>query len=103
VHHTVSRAFISIPGISGQSPGLRNITSSRRRKIVGESDDDSDLRGTSNSNLVNTDDGEWNIHGIIGKEVVDSKLHHFVDRYPVFVPERQLGNAQHLVREFEAN
>ncbi|KAH0559471.1 hypothetical protein GP486_004017 [Trichoglossum hirsutum] len=47
-------------------------------------------------------DGEWGIHGIIGKEVIGGEIYFCVDWEPTMMPERELGQAQRLVQEFEA-
>jgi hypothetical protein len=46
--------------------------------------------------------GEWGIHGIIGKEVIDGVIHYCVDWQPTMLPLNQLLGAQHLIRDFEA-
>ena len=45
--------------------------------------------------------GEWGIHGIIGSEIIDGKLHYCVDWQPTMIPFDKLFGAQRLVREFE--
>ena len=72
------------------------------RRSVARSDDDYDPSNPAKSNIANTVDGEWRIHGIIGKEVIRGEIHYCVDWYPTFVPERELGKTRRLVREFEA-
>jgi hypothetical protein len=47
-------------------------------------------------------DGEWGIHGIIGKEVIGGEVYYCVDWEPTMMPEHELGQVQHLVQEFEA-
>ncbi|KAI9765646.1 MAG: hypothetical protein M1840_007203 [Geoglossum simile] len=46
--------------------------------------------------------GEWRIHGIIGKEVIDGVLHYCVDWEPTMLPENDLRGAWCMVQEFEA-
>ncbi|KAI9774705.1 MAG: hypothetical protein M1839_001666 [Geoglossum umbratile] len=45
--------------------------------------------------------GEWGIHGIIGKEVIEGKVYYCVDWEPTMVSSDELLGAQGLVREFE--
>ena len=73
-----------------------DITLPERHRSASRSGD-SDL-----GNLANTFDGEWRIHGIIGKEVIGGEIHYCVDWYPTFVPEYELGKARRKVEEFEA-
>ena len=73
-----------------------DITPPERHRSASRSGD-SDL-----GNLANTFDGEWRIHGIIGKEVIGGEIHYCVDWYPTFVPESELGKARRFVQEFEA-
>ncbi|KAI9786622.1 MAG: hypothetical protein M1839_006173 [Geoglossum umbratile] len=46
--------------------------------------------------------GEWGIHGIIGKEVIEGKVYYCVDWEPTMMPLDELWGAERLVREFEA-
>ena len=46
--------------------------------------------------------GEWGIHGIIGKEVIEGKVYYCVDWEPTMMPLDELRGAERLVREFEA-
>jgi hypothetical protein len=46
--------------------------------------------------------GEWGIHGIIGKEVIEGKVYYCVDWEPTMMPLDELWRAERLVREFEA-
>ncbi|KAI9773502.1 MAG: hypothetical protein M1839_002084 [Geoglossum umbratile] len=46
--------------------------------------------------------GEWGIHGIIGKEVIEGKIYYCVDWEPTMIPLDELWGGKHLVREFEA-
>ncbi|KAI9765892.1 MAG: hypothetical protein M1840_007033 [Geoglossum simile] len=45
--------------------------------------------------------GEWGIHGIIGKEVIDSVVYYCVDWQPTMLPLNQLKGARRLIQEFE--
>ena len=47
-------------------------------------------------------DLDWEIRDILGKKVVNSKVHYLVDWRPTLVLEDELGNAKELVDEFEA-
>jgi hypothetical protein len=60
------------------------------RESVVRSDDDDDPKIPADSNFVNTVDGEWRIHGIIGEEVIEGEIHYW---HPTFVPERELERA----------
>ncbi|KAH0536328.1 hypothetical protein FGG08_006782 [Glutinoglossum americanum] len=46
--------------------------------------------------------GEWGIHGITGKEVIEGKVYYCVDWEPTMVPLDELWGVERLVREFEA-
>jgi hypothetical protein len=46
-------------------------------------------------------DGEWGIHGIIDKEVIEGKVYYCVDWEPTMVRVDELLGAESLVREFE--
>ena len=46
--------------------------------------------------------GEWGIHGIIGKEVIDGVLHYCVDWEPTMLPVGVLRGAWRMVQKFEA-
>src|SRR5437667_10272206 len=46
--------------------------------------------------------GEWGIHGIIGKEVIEGRAYYCVDWEPTMMPLDELCGAERLVREFEA-
>ena len=46
--------------------------------------------------------GEWGIHGIIGKEVMGGRVYYCVDWEPTMMPIDELLGAERLVREFEA-
>src|SRR5436190_9369249 len=84
-HHHLATSAASHSDLTG-------ITPSKHRKSVAASDDDYyDLRNPVNSNFVNTIDGQWRIHGIIGKEVIEGEIHYCVDWYPTFVHECELG------------
>jgi len=45
--------------------------------------------------------GEWEIHGIIGKEVIEGKVYYCVDWKPTMMPLSELSRAERLVEEFE--
>jgi hypothetical protein len=47
-------------------------------------------------------DPDWEVCDILGKKVVDGKVHYLVDWRPTLVLEDELGNAKELVDEFEA-
>jgi hypothetical protein len=46
--------------------------------------------------------GEWGIHGIIGKEVIKGKVYYCVDWKPTMMPMDELWGAERLVQIFEA-
>jgi hypothetical protein len=46
--------------------------------------------------------GKWGIHEIIGKEVINNKVHYCVDWDPTMISADELEGAERLVREFEA-
>lgn len=52
-----------------------------------------------NSGEVNQD---WEIRGVIGKEVIDSMLYYLIDWQPTVLPRHSLGHAEQLVDEFES-
>jgi len=45
---------------------------------------------------------DWEVRDILGKKVVDGRVHYLVDWRPTLVLEDVLGNAKELVDEFEA-
>ena len=45
---------------------------------------------------------EWDIHDIIGKEVVDGEVHYLVEWSATLVPKCELGKAKVLVDKFKA-
>jgi hypothetical protein len=47
-------------------------------------------------------DQDWEVCQIIGREYVDSVLHHLVDWHLTLEPKYLLGHAKELVDEFEA-
>jgi hypothetical protein len=47
-------------------------------------------------------DPDWEVRDILGKKVVDGKVHYLVDWRLTLVLESELGNAKELVDEFEA-
>jgi hypothetical protein len=47
-------------------------------------------------------DLDWDVRDILGKKVVDGKVHYLVDWRPTLVLEDELGNVKELVDEFEA-
>ena len=68
----------------------------------------SNIDGSNNNELVKPQsfvrvggNGEWGIHGIIGSEIIDGKLHYCVDWQPTMMPFDELFGARGLVREFE--
>ncbi|KAI9853669.1 MAG: hypothetical protein M1813_002029 [Trichoglossum hirsutum] len=48
------------------------------------------------------ENGEWGIHEIISKEVIEGKVYYCVDWEPMMMPLDELWGAERLVREFEA-
>ncbi|KAI9765645.1 MAG: hypothetical protein M1840_007202 [Geoglossum simile] len=46
--------------------------------------------------------GEWGIHGIIGKEVIQGVIYYCVDWEPTMLPKDVLRGARRMVQEFEA-
>jgi hypothetical protein len=47
-------------------------------------------------------DPNWEVRDILGKKVVDGKVHYLVDWCSTLVLEDMLGNAKELVEESEA-
>jgi hypothetical protein len=47
-------------------------------------------------------DPDWEVRYILGKKVVDGKVHYLVDWCPTLVLEDTLGDAKKLVDKFEA-
>jgi hypothetical protein len=60
-----------------------------------------DLEGPQQAAKVNGEQ-EWEIHDIIGREVVGGVVHYWVQWEPTLVPEYELPKAKALVEKFEA-
>lgn len=84
----------SVAAIGGQSAALATNTS-----MMSESNDP-----RRPQQVVKVTDGkqEWDIRNIIGKEVVDGKVHYLVEWGATLVPHDELGKAKVLVDKFGA-
>jgi len=52
---------------------------------------------------VVTDDQDWEVRGIVGKENVNGISHYWVDWKPTLLPKHSLGHAKELVDNYEAH
>ncbi|KAI9770371.1 MAG: hypothetical protein M1839_003213 [Geoglossum umbratile] len=96
---TDDEAEISCTGVRADDTG------SESDSIVGRLED----FASASADLVESqpvarvgDNGEWGIHGIIGKEIIDGVLHYCVDWEPTMLPVGVLRGAWRMVQEFEA-
>ena len=83
--------------------GISKVFTVRSQSIaIDETDDEVDGAVKPQSVARGGGNGEWGIHGIIGKEVIEGEVYYCVDWEPTMMPIDELLGAERLVREFEA-